>query len=59
MIPIHESYEDYRPPRYAHSTIAKLLSELPEAYLSGLRSVVLTNASAIGRGKTLCWRAVS
>src|SRR5579863_7205910 len=52
MIPVYENYEGYRPPRYAHSTITKLLSKLPQQYLSGLESVVLTNAAAVGRGKT-------
>src|SRR6266567_1459775 len=52
MIPVHENYEGYRPPRYAHTTVAKLLSKLPQRYLSGLQSVVLTNGAAIGRGKT-------
>jgi len=52
MIPIHESYKGYRPPQYAYPTIARLLSRVPTHYLSGLESVVLTNASAIGKGKT-------
>jgi hypothetical protein len=52
MIPIYESYEGYRPPHYVYPTIAKLLVCVPSQYLSGVRSVVLTNASAIGRGKT-------
>lgn len=52
MIPTYESYEGYRPPRYVYPTVAKLLVGVPSEYLSGLRSVVLTNASAIGRGKT-------
>lgn len=52
MVPVHENYQDYRPPRYARSTIDRLLSVLPKNYLSGLQSVVLTNATAIGRGKT-------
>ena len=52
MIPVYENYEGYRPPRYAHSTITKLLSKLPPQYLSGLESVVLTNGAAVGRGKT-------
>ena len=50
--PIHENYKDYRPPWDARSTIEKLLSVLPTHYLSGLQSVVLTNAASIGRGKT-------
>lgn len=52
MIPLYENYKDYRPPRYAYSTVAKLLSKLPQNYLSGLQSVVLTNSTAIGKGKT-------
>jgi hypothetical protein len=52
MIPVHESYEDYKPPRYVYPTILKLLAGLPSQYLSGLQAVVLTNASAIGKGKT-------
>jgi hypothetical protein len=52
MIPVYENYKDYQPPRYAYSAIVNLLSKLPKQYLSGLQSVVLTNAMAIGRGKT-------
>jgi hypothetical protein len=52
VVPIHENYKDYQPPRYARSTVARLLSALPQHYLLGLQSVVLTNATAIGRGKT-------
>lgn len=52
MIPVYESYKGYQPPRYAQPAIAKLLSSLPKQYLSGLQSVVLTNAAAIGKGKT-------
>jgi hypothetical protein len=53
MIPIRESYKDYWPPQYAQSTIAKLLLNLPTRCLSGLECVVLTNATAIGKGKTI------
>jgi hypothetical protein len=52
VVPIHENYKNYRPPRYAGPTISRLLSALPQHYLLCLQSVVLTNASAIGRGKT-------
>ncbi len=52
MIPVYENYEGYRPPRYARSAITKLLSQLPQQYLTGLQSVVLTNAAAVGKGKT-------
>jgi len=53
MIPLRENYMDYRPPQYVQSTIAKLLLNLPARYLSGLQCVVLTNATAVGKGKTI------
>jgi hypothetical protein len=52
IIPLYENYRDYHPPRYVRKTVEKLLSWLPNKYLSGLQSVVLTNANAIGKGKT-------
>src|SRR5262249_6192804 len=51
MIPVYENYADYQPPGYARATVAKLLAAVPQAHLSGLRSVVLTNGAAIGTGK--------
>jgi hypothetical protein len=53
MVRLYENYKDYQPPRFVHRTVANLLSWLPKQYLSGLQSVVLTNAKAIGRGKTI------
>jgi len=52
MITVVEDYKDYRPPDSVRRTIEKLLSGLPEPYHSGLESVVLTNAAAVGRGRT-------
>jgi hypothetical protein len=52
MLPIYENYKDYEPPRYAKPAITRLLANLPMQYVSGLESVVLTNAPVIGRGKT-------
>jgi hypothetical protein len=52
MVPIYENYKDYKPPRYAKPAITRLLANLPKQYVSGLESVVLTNAAVIGRGKT-------
>ena len=52
MIPVVEGYKDYLPPRGVRRTIEKLLSSLPKHYISGLESVVMTNAGAVGRGKT-------
>src|SRR5687768_13756101 len=52
MVPIYENYKDYQAPHYAEATITKLLSTLPNHYLSGLQSIVLTNSMAIGKGKT-------
>ncbi len=47
MIPVVEGYKDYLPPRGVRRTIEKLLSSLPKHYISGLESVVLTNAGAV------------
>jgi hypothetical protein len=52
VIPIHESFEDYVPPRAARRSIERLLSSLPAGRLAGLESVVLTSASTLGQGKT-------
>jgi hypothetical protein len=52
MIPLYENYKGYLPPPYVNATIEGLLSKLPQQYLSGLQSVVLTNATTIGKGKT-------
>jgi len=52
MIPVYENYRDYQPPRYVYPTICRLLSCVPENYLSGLALIVLTNAEAVGKGKT-------
>ncbi len=52
MIRIVEDYKDYRPPSGIRRTIERLLSTLPDRYHSGLESVVLTNAAAVGPGKT-------
>jgi hypothetical protein len=52
MIPVYENYKGYQPPRHVHGTVVKLLSKVPQQYLSGLQSVVLTNSDAVGRGKT-------
>ena len=53
MVPVYENYKDYCPPRIVHRTVVSLLSCLPKGYLSGLRSVVLTNAKATEKGRTI------
>jgi hypothetical protein len=52
MIPIFESYQRFQPPSWVRPTVAKLLAGIPDKYVAGLGSIVLTNASAIGKGKT-------
>jgi hypothetical protein len=52
MIPVYENYEGYQPPPDVRATVEKLLSNLPQHYLTDLESVVLTNGACIGRGKT-------
>jgi hypothetical protein len=53
MIPIHENYKNYRPPRYVLRTVTRLLADLPKNYLSGLQSVVLSDSAAVLRGETI------
>jgi hypothetical protein len=52
MPAIYEDFKDYKPPITIHRTIDKLLGALPERYLSGLRSIILTDSASIGHGKT-------
>lgn len=52
MATVHESYREYRAPRWIRPTVDRLLASIPAAHLSGLGTVVLTDAAAIGVGKT-------
>ena len=52
MVPVVENYKDYQPPTYVRAAVERLLSYVPPNYQAGLQSVVLTSASAIGKGKT-------
>ena len=52
MATVHESYRDYRAPRWIRPTVERLLAAIPAAHLSGLGTVVLTDAAAVGVGKT-------
>ncbi len=52
MPEIIENYKDYVPPAFVKGSIERLLGSLAPEHLSGLGSVVLTNAQAVGRGKT-------
>jgi hypothetical protein len=49
---VHESYREYQAPRWIRPTVERLLASIPAAHLSGLGTVVLTDAAAIGVGKT-------
>jgi hypothetical protein len=49
---VYENYKNYTPPRGVKASIEKLLSGVPQEYLGGLESVVLTNSASIGKGKT-------
>jgi hypothetical protein len=52
MVPIYENYTDYSAPERVLPTVSKLLTGIPQLYLSGLRTVILTNSAAMPRGKT-------
>ncbi len=52
MITIHENYRGYDPPSWFQPTVERLLESLVAQHIAGLRSIVLSNSAAIGRGKT-------
>lgn len=52
MIPVYENYEGYQPPWNVRATVARILSDAPQQYLSGLGALVLTNSAVTGQGKT-------
>jgi hypothetical protein len=49
---IYENYGNYAPPRGVKASIEKLLSGVPQEFLGGLESVVLTNSESVGKGTT-------
>ena len=53
MVEIHENYKVSVPPPWFRSTVERLLRSLGPEHVGGLRSVVLTDATGIGRGKTI------
>lgn len=52
MATIQETYGRYKPPGWVRPTIERLLTGVPAAYLSGLGTIVLTDSSVVGPGKT-------
>ena len=46
-----ESYRDYEPPAQIRKMVDNLLSYVPPKYLVGLKTIVLTNRSALTRDK--------
>lgn len=49
MVEIVENYRGWEPPLDVEAVVQRLLSRLPEHYLYGLRSVVLTYAGGMSR----------
>lgn len=56
-IPIYEQYEDYEPPLNVKRAIERMLSVVPEKYLVGLGSIVLTSEKALTgkRARRMTW----
>jgi hypothetical protein len=56
-IPIYEQYEDYEPPFDVKRAIERMLAVVPEKYLTGLGSIVLTceNALTGKRSRSMTW----
>ena len=55
MVDVVEAYKDFRPPCNAKRVVADLLANVPQEHLAGLRSVVLTNATALGGKRKRGW----
>jgi hypothetical protein len=52
VIDIYENYRGYEAPSWFRPTVDRLLQSLEAQHIAGLRSVVLSNSAAIGRGRT-------
>lgn len=52
MVEITETFQDRVPPKWIRPTVERLLQSVPEEFLTGLGTVVLTDSATIGRGKT-------
>lgn len=52
MPDVHERYSRYVPPAWLRPTVERLLGSLAPEHIEQLESIVLTDQSAIGKGKT-------
>lgn len=50
-IDICESYKDFSPPSWVLGSVTRLIDGVPEKYLSGLHSVILTDADGLNHGR--------
>ncbi len=48
---IKEAYRGYLPPAWAKPTVERILRRVPDSYLSGLRTIVLTAAGDLSHGR--------
>jgi hypothetical protein len=52
VLEIIDDYRNFEPPKWFRPTVVRLLASLAPEHVGSLRAVVLTNATAIGKGKT-------
>lgn len=52
MLSVVENYRSYTAAPWVGATVQRLLSGLEPHHIAGLGAIVLTDAAAIGRGKT-------
>jgi hypothetical protein len=52
MVRIREDYRAYTPPGWVRRTVERLLGSLSEQHFAGLATIILTDSTAIGGGKT-------
>jgi hypothetical protein len=55
MVDVVEAYKDFVPPCNARQVVADLLDSVPQEHLAGLRSVVLTNSTALAGKRKRGW----
>jgi hypothetical protein len=51
VVAIRENYHTYVAPKWVTRTVERLLASIPEGHLSGLSSIVLTEAAAVERAR--------
>ncbi len=52
QVEIQENYKDYEPPVWARATVLRLIDGIPANYLSGIKTILLTNSGGLNRRRS-------